>query len=1258
MKPIWQLDGDDVIRLQSNSTEFVRFVNALLAVQARAGGLQDAHIRLNQKDTEPDGGVDAAIDRAVPIQPDPTGRLGVPTCWQFKACPSEHIKAKVKKGQRGGQEVALRQEVDKPHSRQLILQGYGYRYCITVDMPPVKKGKWEKWLLTAVRKINPTAPPPQVLTATDLALWANRYPALVIQFRQQLQGSFDCLEVWHREIRALTQTFVPVASWTPTAEVIRRHVDFSQSVTSILTVQGEAGVGKTRSVCEALVGDLARQSLVVATSDEQNAIEFAKIIARDQQTQAILVADECSLDIRERLRQVVPACANRLRVIAIDNSLQRAGSASEIRLEHLQASEVETILERNFAHLPADRRRYFADMTRGFVRLAVDLCDNNHLVPANGQMDSIFGFFHDRYLRKRLTDIDLKAIELISLLRRVGYRDDVRGELDLLCKHPLIHLEATDIVQVATRLKQSPGFIAFAGRYLYVTPKLIAAVVFEAAWNRWIAPDPDRFLSSLAPELLDRFIERVQSDGTTQMKETVSAFFFDWAHSLDPQALSRKDAVVRLVQLVEVQPARFLPIIGRLLARASLEELRQFHANGYEGHEARRQLVWLAEKLARFPEFFADVEVVLLRLALAETESQLSNSASRIWAALFRISLSGTSTPFHERLSLFERRVREADATQLRLVLAALAEIIGDGPDSRLAVPPVVCGRVPPPHWHPETLGELRACHRAALAMVSRLAEVGGSVADDIRAIVVRSLSYLLWAGYLDEVRAALGPPPWPDALLASLLRELEQFLDVHFRSDRIAVDGTAQPELETKVLDWYRSLVPNDIHGRLVSVVGQEPWHQQLPGEQATWQQAVDDLAKELLQSPSTLERELAWLVSPEARSAFRLGESLCQADSGGILLDRILSRIPIAGGTLLARGYLERLVTTHPELLGRANNLLDQLQVEAPRVAYDVIWAAGDEVRKVERLFRMIDAGGLSADFLRDVEFGVRGRPLRPDEFHGALQRLMSAAESGNDRAASVAVHLLYRWLHHGSSQPNGEKPRPDCLRQDDRVRAVFPRILELAFGGLGRVAEFWVKLVADWAVIDPESAVRLLLRAQGNGDFQTRTLAENRLVDLAQAHPAVVMQCLGEVALDSTYAWHFPVRGITRLLDALPEVAVHEWLLKAGVVGARRLARHLAPPHLDNTGLPIVPPLTAFILEQFEKDDEVFDEFCAGTHSSRVYNGDAATKHEQEAGIAHQFLSHPLKRVREWASAEIEFTRWVTEAWRDRREEVVLP
>ena len=87
MKPVWTIDGEDITRLQGNSAGFVRLLDALLSRQGQMGGLSDASLRLNQKDTEGDDGVDAAVDTAMARTPIPPAAFPFPRAGNSKRAP-------------------------------------------------------------------------------------------------------------------------------------------------------------------------------------------------------------------------------------------------------------------------------------------------------------------------------------------------------------------------------------------------------------------------------------------------------------------------------------------------------------------------------------------------------------------------------------------------------------------------------------------------------------------------------------------------------------------------------------------------------------------------------------------------------------------------------------------------------------------------------------------------------------------------------------------------------------------------------------------------------------------------------------------------------------------------------------------------------------------------------------------------------------------------------------------------------------------
>ena len=67
MLALWQIDGLDIRRLQSDDKTFTSFLNALLYATAALHGISDSDVRTNLRTTIPGGGVDAALAEAVLI---------------------------------------------------------------------------------------------------------------------------------------------------------------------------------------------------------------------------------------------------------------------------------------------------------------------------------------------------------------------------------------------------------------------------------------------------------------------------------------------------------------------------------------------------------------------------------------------------------------------------------------------------------------------------------------------------------------------------------------------------------------------------------------------------------------------------------------------------------------------------------------------------------------------------------------------------------------------------------------------------------------------------------------------------------------------------------------------------------------------------------------------------------------------------------------------------------------------------------------
>jgi hypothetical protein len=100
-------------------------------------------------------------------------------------------------------------------------------------------------------------------------------------------------------------------------------------------------------VLEAVAGLSGIAPLTVYMNDEDKALGVARAIANHQNLYAVLVADECVDATAFQLAKILQGTQHRVRLITIDNALERVDS-SELRLSRIGTATVEKIVEINF----------------------------------------------------------------------------------------------------------------------------------------------------------------------------------------------------------------------------------------------------------------------------------------------------------------------------------------------------------------------------------------------------------------------------------------------------------------------------------------------------------------------------------------------------------------------------------------------------------------------------------------------------------------------------------------------------------------------------------------------------------------------------------------------------------------------------------------------------------------------------------------------------------------------------------------------
>jgi hypothetical protein len=178
----------------------------------------------------------------------------------------------------------------------------------------------------------------------------------------------------------------------------------------------------------------------------------------------------------------------------------------------------------------------------------------------------------------------------------------------------------------------------------------------------------------------------------------------------------------------------------------------------------------------------------------------------------------------------------------------------------------------------------------------------------------------------------------------------------------------------------------------------------------------------------------------------------------------------------------------------------------------------------------------------------------------------------------------------------------------------------------------------------------------------DFLTLPLNAGRWSDeevvavLARAagvDAAAVMDVVGAALLDKEKRSMFGVVVLRGLFEAIGLTCVSQWVQQHGPEALPWMARHFKSPFVDKEGNLVVPPLIEWLFRENESNQKAFDWFLSGQGSSGFYS-EAMIDPVKKRRQMQPFMSHELRRVREWAEYVVQLEEREAQFFQDLREE----
>lgn len=1147
----------------------------------------------------------------------------------------------VKSGKDGLDPSSLDHEVkDHPKVLEALRRGEAYVWCAIWPAGNDEREALRSRGQTLAEELNLTDGQIRFLFRDQLTRWVNLHPGLLpTHLGIRVEGW--TLEEWQKLFRRLSNPWVNFGGRSEVAAGVEQGLT-GVGLPNVLRLAGLSGIGKTRTSLEACRGSDALSAVLYFESPDSFTNELEQRIIRNQQICITAVIDDVSLEEWGRLIQRFSPFPERVRILTLGPEARGSYQNAEgiLRLQSPGETAIASVLRGADPSLSEERSGELAHWSGEDLRLALLLLEAEQADPGlrNQPITSVREVW-DRVIQlfsKEIPNADTfrNCFELLALFIDVGNRDETRDELSFIARF-------FDSSQVALDSAIGQAIRCGLGRqggdFFEAEPRALARMAFEEWGWELVKNRLVEFVSSIPNERMKRrFFERSQECAQpirAEVGAALDAWFREAYPAGDLSRIASRDTSRVFAAFTELSPEIGLPWLRDAITGASAETLSEFDGqpDGSGGWRGRRQIVWLCEGLACFPEFFWSCEEILHRLAMTENEPQISNNSTGEWRGLFLPLLSGTAVPFEDRFKRLLLRL-EGGSRSVELATGAAAAILS-GHFSRPSPPKVVGGRLVPPEWRPGTWGDLSALQ---LDVARRFLEAASTLplesAEAARGAVLDELGRFLQFDCVDQLRQLfLGAIDGED------IRDLRAKVDDFLRwTDR--VDESAKPAHLPNLLDWRRELQPTALSERIRDATSRPYWSF-LEDEQRDAEAIYYDLAREILEHPDVLDDLAAWF-DQEPKSADTLGAAAGRLDVDGNLVEWVAQRIRQGSSNGFVAGFLSK-NTWRAHSSDPVGLALDSIVESHPNAACALSVRADQTERGFDRVRAAIQRGaGLHclAGFMSKEWDGL----LTDERQAEILGWMLPALSSGDQLAHRLAFQMMGVWVY---SRPVVGPETASALKE----------LLRAALESNGTVDAFHWKLCAD--LIPNEAGFKadvfadaLTRRQPMRFDLEER--AREGLTALASTDPDQVMEALGARMLEEGRSYLFFVAVFRDLFEAIGLDAVRGWVARSGVEGARRIARHVESPS-PTPGDPLhVPPLTLWLLTEFESDDRTFREFCAGRHSLDVIVGSPDHPAEVEDRVK-AYLEHPARRIREWAQYEIEHARHQATQWEDEEE-----
>ncbi|RCX19504.1 hypothetical protein DFR58_103251 [Anaerobacterium chartisolvens] len=1150
----------------------------------------------------------------------------------------------IKSGKDGLEPSTLENEVCKhPKVLDYLKSNSSYVWCVAVPVNNNYRDKLRDKADMLSQKYEFNKDLIHFMYNDTITAWINKYPGIIPKYFPSLPLRWKTINEWIKDNKFFKVPWVDISN---RSTLITRIIDHFYGTFSpnILHLVGQSGIGKSRTVNEACKKEKLLESVLYFENIDCFTSGYERYITRDESIHSLVIIDDVTIEEWNKLYNRLSEYNKRIRIVTIGPLPKGRGDFYDENILLVTPpddnDDITKVIQSYDSSISKEQSEEIAKWSDCDLRLALLLSESYKRDPGlrNKPIQNVQEIFN-RILKLYKNDIgDInefrKFYEIFSMLVDLGYKNKYRKELTYISNY--FGKPETDFDR-AINLAISCGLGNSKGDFFEATPRALARFVFENWTWDIIKHSVTKFIKGMPTyQMQKRFFERGQ-ECNSKLREEVNSALAEWFREefaeYDISLIFTREASRVFLTYTELDPENGLAWLRKSVEIAPAQILLSFDGktDGSGGWRGRRQAVWLCEHLACFPEYFYTCESILFRLALFETENDIGNNSTVIWQGLFLPVMSWTAIPFEDRLNILLKRLSNANMDELYLVANACVKLLQDR-ISRMIPPKVIGGRLTPEEWRPKTYKELYDLRKdAASRIIYAVKGLRPEKQDIPTRLIIENIQVFLKNDCFDLLCGWFTLQALNEEQSRLLRKKLDEYISfLELNNDKDKNNGIHKELNDIK--KWRNSLEPITLESEIKEVTSRGYWSLRNVLGDNDRSKTYQLLAENTLNNIHVLDNLWDWFKSKDAISSRFFGMKLGYLDKKHILYPIFMPKLLSELITDLIDGYIYGILEREGCIPEFITNDLDKLAPTYPKQLIIITINSDCSEHGFKRLLMGIPLAG---ENVSQLLFGLASNPwssfLSDNQKNEVLRLLISLAENNDQYAYKTALELLALWNH--DKKENLIEPLASAalyiLKHCIDKNCIFDD-------------HYWNKVASmlpDTFLIEKIDILTIALVNWELGLHLLQDDALESLIEVAKVRPNEVMQSLGLKINDVKYKDIFFISVFRRLFEAIGLDVVKRWIQSNGIEAGRAIARHIQSPEPTETIPDYIPPLTEWLLTEFENDDRFFREFCAGRHSFESFSGPASDRFKEIYKNVSPYLNHKLRRIREWAEYEID-------------------